>query len=194
MISSSGFDAEVACCLFGQSVTSRENTRPLFNPGGIEAVARLKVSVRDDVVDTKNGNAGLGELGIGLALLQRGVDQGLWSLSPPADDELVAGAIEALASWDGASARPIFFARSAAMVIALDKNGAFANDNAIVIHADAAWHEMQEANVIESPRTICRSPGRNGTIGTQHVSLARMIACEATTGALSSRFVREVSL
>lgn len=138
--------------------------------------------------------AGLGELGIGLALLQRGVDQGLWSLLPPADGGLVAGALGALASWEGASERPIFFARSAAMVIALDKNGAFANDNAIVIHADAAWHEMQEANVVVSPRTISRSPGRTGTIGTQHVSLARMIAGEATAEALSARFVREVSL
>ena len=77
---------------------------------------------------------------------------------------------------------------------AADIREAFANDNAIVIHADEAWHEMQEANIIDSPRTISRSPGRNGMIGTQHVSMARMIAGEATAEALSARFVREVSL
>lgn len=138
--------------------------------------------------------AGLGELGIGLALLQRGVDDGLWTLGPPENHHIASGAICALASWDGATPRPIFFARSAQMVIALEKGGAFANDNAVVIHADDAWHEMQEANVVDSPRSISRSPGRTGMIGTQHVSLARVIAAEATADGLAGRFVGAASL
>lgn len=138
--------------------------------------------------------AGLGELGIGLALLQRGVDNALWTISPPRNDNMVAGAVSALANWHGASPRPIFFARSAQMVIALEKNGAFDNDNAIVIHADDAWHEMQDTNIVDSPRSISRSPGRTGTIGTQHVSLARMIAGEPTADGLAARFVREASI
>ncbi|QEH81576.1 hypothetical protein EIK56_27210 [Sphingomonas sp. C8-2] len=138
--------------------------------------------------------AGLGELGIGLSLLQRGVEEGLWTIKTAEDDAIVSGAVSALANWDGAAPRPIFFARSAQMVITLEKGGAFANDNAIVIHADDAWHEMQEANIVDSPRSISRSPGRTGTIGTQHVSLARLIAMEATADGLAARFVREASL
>jgi len=138
--------------------------------------------------------AGLGELGIGLSLLQRGVEDGLWTIKPAVDDAIVSGAVSALANWDGATPRPIFFARSAQMVITLEKGGAFANDNAIVIHADDAWHEMQETNIVDSPRSISRSPGRTGTIGTQHVSLARLITTEATADGLAARFVREASL
>jgi len=183
----------------GQAIVTWSRLLSLFRtgklpqgPGGYEVLTSGPVGGIGQ--DANARAAGLGELGISLALLQRGVDQGLWSISPPADDDLVTGALGALASWEGASTRPIFFARSAGMVIALDKSGAFANDNAIVIHADEAWHEMQEANIVESPRMISRSPGRNGTIGTLHVSMARMIAGEATAEALSARFVREVSL
>lgn len=138
--------------------------------------------------------AGLGELGIGLSLLRRGVDDELWTIAPPTDDTVGSGAISALANWDGAIPRPIFFARSAQVVIALEKAGAFANENAIVIHADDAWHEMQEANVVNSPRSMSRSPGRSNAIVTQHVSLARLMATEVTADGLAAHFVREASI
>jgi hypothetical protein len=136
----------------------------------------------------------LGELGIALSLLQQGVDQGRWTLAVPANDELASGAVAGIGTWEGADGRPIFFARSASVVIGLEKSGAFANDNAIVIHADEAWHEMQEAIVGESPRNVSRSPGRTGHIETRHVSLARMITNETTAADLAARFVQELSL
>ncbi|WP_188064361.1 SIR2 family protein [Sphingobium sp. KCTC 72723] len=136
----------------------------------------------------------LGELGVALALLQHGVDNGLWTLAPPLNDELVSGAIAGIASWEDADPRPLFFARSAGVAIALEKSGAFANDNAIVIHADEAWHVMQEAIVGDSPRNMSRSPGRTGRVGTQHVCLARMVSGETTAAGLAARFVQELSL
>ncbi len=136
----------------------------------------------------------LGELGVALALLQQGVDEDRWTLAPPVNDQLASGAVAGTGLWDGAPSRPIFFARSAGTAIELQKAGAFANDNSIVIHVDATWHELQEASVGESPRKVSRSPGRNGTIGTHHVSLARMLANETTAEGLSARFVSELAL
>lgn len=136
----------------------------------------------------------LGELGVALALLQQGVDEERWTLAPPVDDELASGALSGIGLWDNAPSRPIFFARSAGTAIELQKAGAFANDNAIVIHADAAWHELQETNVDASPRKVRRSPGRNGSIGTNHVNLARMLENETSVADLATRFVAELAL
>lgn len=183
----------------GSAITLWSRLLALFRTGklaqGPERYQVLTNGTVNNIAQDENARAaGLGELGIGLSLLQRGVDDGLWTIAPAKDDAIVSGAVSALASWEGAILRPIFFARSAQMVITLEKGGAFANDNAIVIHADDAWHEMREANVIDSPRSISRSPGRTGTIGTQHVSLARLIATEVTADGLAARFVREASL
>jgi hypothetical protein len=135
-----------------------------------------------------------GELGVALSLLQQGVEDSRWTLAPPIDDAVVSGAIIGTGCWDGAEPRPIFFARSAEVAIALQKSGAFANDNAIVIHADEAWHLMHEASAGDSPRRLRRPVGRTGVVGTHHVSLARMLENATTAAGLAERFISEVSL
>jgi SIR2-like domain len=135
-----------------------------------------------------------GELGVALSLLQQGVEDARWTLSLPVNDGPASGAMSGTGAWDGAVARPIFFARTAGVAIALQKSGAFANDNAIVIHADETWHLMQESSVGDSPRKVSRSPGRSGSMGTNHVSLARLLATETSAVGLAGRFVLDLSL
>jgi hypothetical protein len=137
--------------------------------------------------------AGFGELGVALALLEHGREGGLWTLSPPADTALTAGAMGSLGSWPGAAPRPIFLARSASVALDLEKRGAFANDNAIVIHADDVWNRMRSAGT-DSARTRSRAPGRTGRVGTRHVSIAAMLGAEANIVGLRTRFISEVTL
>lgn len=87
--------------------------------------------------------ASFGELGVALALLSHGQSDGLWRLTEPASADLAAGALTSTPTWDGAQPRTVFFVRSAAVALDLEKGGAFANDNTIVIHADNAWHQLQ---------------------------------------------------
>ena len=137
--------------------------------------------------------AGFGELGIALALLEHGQDTSLWSLGLPAGEALTAGAILSVASWPGAAPRAIFLARSAAIALDLEKRGAFANDNTIVIHADDVLHRMRSAGTI-SARTRRRAPGRTGKVSTRHVSIAYMLDAEADVAGLRTRFISEVML
>lgn len=137
--------------------------------------------------------AGFGELGIALALLEHGRNGGLWGLSQPSSATLTEGAIASIASWPGATPRSIFLARSASIVLDLEKRGAFANDNTIVIHADDVWHRMRSSG-IDSARTRSRAPGRTGKVVTRHVSIAHMLNTETDVAGLRTRFISEVTL
>jgi hypothetical protein len=106
--------------------------------------------------------AGFGEFGIALALLEHGQNTSLWSLGPPAGEALTAGAIVSVASWPGAAPRAIFLARSAAIALDLEKRGAFANDNTIVIHADDVWHQMRSGGPSARGRAGERQDGPEG--------------------------------
>lgn len=174
-------------------------TISLFRTGALPARAEgyeiLTSGPVDGIAQDQNARiACFGELGLALSLLQQGIEDERWTLAPPNDDELASGAISGTGTWDGAQPRPIFFARTAGVAIALQKSGAFANDNAIVIHADETWHLMQEASVGDSPRKVSRSPGRTGTIGTHHVSLARLLETETSAAGLVGSFVSDLSL
>jgi hypothetical protein len=183
----------------GRAISIWSRMLSLFRTGNLPTTAETYEVLTGGPVGSigqdQNARAAcLGELGVALSRFQQGVEGGHWTFAPPVNDDLQSGAVAGIATWDGASPRPIFFARSAGVAIALEKGGAFANDNAIVIHADEAWHAMQEANVGGSPRNVSRSPGRNGNIGTHHVSLARMITSETTAADVTTRFVQELSL
>jgi hypothetical protein len=141
--------------------------------------------------DTNVRAAGFGELGIALALLEHGRYWGLWALGRPVGLALTEGAIASVASWPGAVPRAIFLARSAAIALDLEKRGAFANDNAIVIHADDVWNQI---GLTSSARTRSRAPGRTGRVGTRHVSVAHMLNTEADVARLRTRFISEVTL
>lgn len=136
--------------------------------------------------------AGFGELGIALALLQHGEANGLWRLTGPSDGELVSGALTSTATWDGAQPRIVFFVRSAGVALDLKKQGAFSNDNAIVIHADDAWHQLQAGAM--TARRPKRAPGRTGSTGTLHVSVTQLLESEADVAGLRKRFISEVTL
>ncbi|RWI36073.1 SIR2 family protein [Mesorhizobium sp.] len=137
--------------------------------------------------------AGFGEMAIALSLLEHGQNAKLWELRPPVETALGAGAIVSTGSWPGAPSRAIFLARSAGVALDLQKHGAFANENTVVIHADNVWQQMFPNNV-DSARVRSRPPGRTGKVGTRHVSIAQMLDTEADFTSLKTRFVNEVTL
>lgn len=163
-------------------------------PTDAAAYEILSASPLDQLAADQNAvAAGLGSMGIALGLLQHGRTSGLWDLEPPADADLSSGALTAVAGWAGAGRRPVFLVRGAAEAIALEQNGAFANDNAIVIHADATWHQMRggSAGGARRPRG---APGRTGRVETHHVSVAHLLSTSSDFGELGASFIAEVTL
>ena len=184
--------AEQAISLWSRIVSLFRTGRP---PACVESYEVLSSGPIGSIVQDHNARiACFGELGIALSLLQQGQEEGRWTLSPPGDAKLTSGAISAKGTWDGAVTRAVFFVRTAGVAITLQKSGAFANDNTIVIHADNAWHEMQDASAGESPRKLSRAPGRTGSVATHHVSLALLLETETTPDGLSKRFVSDIAL
>jgi hypothetical protein len=147
-------------------------------------------SVRQLANDPNVQAAGFGEFGVALALLEHGRNANLWALAPPAGASLAAGSISTIATWPGAVSRPIFLVRSAAVALDLEKRGAFANDNAIVIHGDNVWQQMRSSGKA-SVRKSRRAPGRTGKIRTRHVSITHILQTEANATALRQRFIAE---
>ena len=135
---------------------------------------------------------GLGRLGIALALLQGGRAAGLWELDQPVSKDLVAGALTARAIRPGALDRPLFIVKSATEAITLKGQGAFVNDNAIIVHADDAWHQMAGAGA--SARRVRAAPGRTGRVGETHVSLGDLLRRCGDAVSLQQAFVAEVML
>lgn len=136
--------------------------------------------------------SGLGRLAIGLALLQHGRAAGLWFLGAPTVANASAGALSAAGARPGADQRPVFLVRSATEAIALEGVGAFANDNAVVIHADDVWERMVSAG--SGARHVRSAPGRTGRVGTLHVSLGAMLAHCASAADLRNEFTSVVIL
>lgn len=135
---------------------------------------------------------GLGTLGVILSLLQLGRADGHWELTPPSDGALAAGALTARPNRPGATGRPVFLVKSAADAIALQSDGAFANDNAIVVHADDTWRRMVGSGA--SARRVRSAPGRTGRVGNTHVSVADLLAHSADAVGLQNAFVAEMML
>lgn len=120
--------------------------------------------------DPNSLSNGLGQLAIALALLQHGRVAGRWTIAEPATSDVAAGCATARGSRAGASARPLFIVKSAANAITLQERGAFANNNAVVIHADDAWLRMGG-----SARRVRGAPGRTGHVGPIHVSVSEIV-------------------
>lgn len=169
----------------------------LFRRGALpddkDAYEALSTSTPNLLAADQNAVAmGLGSLGVMLALLQIGRADGSWTLTPASDDTVIAGAFTAQATRAGAAARPLFLVKSAADAIALQSKGAFANDNAIVVHADDAWHRMVGSGV--SARRVRTAPGRTGRVGNTHVSIADLLSRSTDAAELQSAFVAEIML
>ncbi|MGA3952007.1 SIR2 family protein [Ralstonia nicotianae] len=160
------------------------------NPDAYEALSNSTLNL---IAADQNALAmGLGRLGIALSLLQHGRTSGLWELRQPASNGLTSGVLTARASRPDGVDRPLFLVKSATEAIALKSNGAFANDNAIVVHADDAWHQMLRGGV--SARRVRAAPGRTGRVGETHVSLGELLARCGDAATLQQEFVTEMML
>ena len=135
---------------------------------------------------------GLGRLGFAIAMLQHGRAHGDWELSLPDNAELASGALKARAPRPSAIDRPIFLVKSATEAVLLHKNGAFANDNAIVVHGDDTWQQMVGNQA--SARQPRAAPGRTGRRGTTHVSIEELLRRSDTSAALQQAFVAEMMI
>ena len=164
-------------------------------PANAEAYEIVSSSVPDNLETDQNARSnGLGRLGVALCLLQHGRTAGLWELAAAAAPEATAGALTARGNWQGAPGRPLFLVKSATEAIALESNGAFANDEAIVVHADDAWHRIPSGSKGIGVRRPRGAPGRTGRVQTTHVSLGRLIDACDNADALKDRFVAKTTL
>lgn len=162
------------------------------DPNAYEVVSS---SVPDNLAADPNAQAnGLGRLGVALSLLQHGRAAGLWNLAPATTLDATAGALTARGSWPGASERPLFLVNSASQAIRLERNGAFANDNAIVVHADDTWRRMTGGSAGTGSRRPSSPPGRTGQVRTTHVSLGSLIETCEDADAVKVRFVAAMAL
>ncbi len=142
------------------------------NPDAYETLSSFTPNL---IAADQNAQAmGLGRLAVALSLLQHGREAGLWELCPPMSNDLVSGAMTARPSRAGGTDRPLFLVKSATEAISLKSQGAFANDNAIIVHADDAWHQMVGGGA--TSRRVRGAPGRTGRIQDTHVSLGNLLA------------------
>lgn len=162
-------------------------------PANPDAYETLSHTTPNLIAADQNAQAmGLGRLGVTLSLLQYGRSTGLWELRHPASNDLTSGAMTARASRPDGVDRPVFIVKSATEAIALKSNGAFAYDNAIVLHGDDTWHRMVGGGT--SPRRVRAAPGRTGRVGDTHVSLGNLLARCDDAPALQQEFVAEMML
>jgi hypothetical protein len=162
-------------------------------PSNPEAYETLCSSTPNLIAADQNAqNMGLGRLAVALSLLQNGRQTGLWELRQPVSSDLTSGAITARALRPDGVDRPLFLVKSATEAIALKSDGAFANNNAIIVHADNAWRQMAGGAV--SARRVRAAPGRTGHIGETHVSLGDLLARCDDAATLQREFVAEVML
>lgn len=169
----------------------------LFRSGALptneEAYEALSQSTPNLIAADQNAQAmGLGRLGVALSLLQHGRATGLWELRQPVSNDLTSGAITARASRPDGIDRPVFVVKSATDAIALKSQGAFAHDNAIVVHADDTWHQMVRGRA--SSRRVRAAPGRTGHVGETHISLGDLLRRCDDAMALQREFVLEMML
>jgi hypothetical protein len=136
--------------------------------------------------------SGLAKLGVAVALLQNGRTAGQWELRAPLTDDLNAGAMTARALRADGVDRPVFLVKSATEAIALKAQGAFANDNPIIVHGDDAWHQLGGGGA--SARRVRGAPGRTGHIGETHVSLGALLNRCADEVELQHAFATEMML
>jgi hypothetical protein len=162
-------------------------------PANPDAYETLSTSTLNLIAADQNAHAmGLGRLGVALSLLQHGREVGHWELRQPASNEVTSGAMTARASRPDGVDRPLFIVKSATDAIALKSDGAFANDNAIVVHADDTWHRMVGGRA--SGRRIRSAPGRTGYVGETHVSLGDLLARCDDAATLKQEFISEMML
>jgi hypothetical protein len=162
-------------------------------PTNSDTYETLSSSTPKLIAADQNAQAvGLGRLGVALSLLQHGRAAGFWELRAPVSSELTSGAMTARASRPDGKERPLFVVKSATDAIALKSRGAFANDDAVVIHADDTWRQTIDG--VASARRVRAAPGRTGYVGETHVSLGDLLTRCADAVTLQQQFVSEMML
>jgi hypothetical protein len=162
-------------------------------PSSPEAYETLCNSTPNLIANDQNAQSmGLGRLAVALSLLQNGRQIGLWELRQPVSNSLASGAMTARALRPGGVDRPLFLVKSATEAIALKSDGAFANDNVIVVHADDTWRQI--AGGVVSARRMRAAPGRTGHVGETHISLGDLLARCNDPATLQQEFVAEMML
>lgn len=160
------------------------------NPDAYETLSSFTPNL---IAADQNAQAmGFGRLGVALSLLQHGREIGLWELRRPVSGVLASGAMTARASRLGGTDRPLFLVKSATEAISLKNQGAFANDNAIIVHADDTWHQMISGGA--SARRVRGAPGRTGRIADTHVSVGDLLARCADAPTLQQEFIAGMML
>lgn len=180
-----------------QAITLWSRMLSLFRSGALPANAdayeTLSTSTLNLIAADQNAHAmGLGRLGVALSLLQHGREVGHWELRQPASDDVTSGAMTARASRPDGADRPLFLVKSATDAISLKNDGAFANNNVIVVHADDTWHRMVGGRA--SARRVRLAPGRTGYVGETHVSLGLLLARCHDAATLQQEFIAEMML
>ncbi|MDA7087252.1 SIR2 family protein [Pseudomonas sp. SA3-5] len=183
--------------IVNQAITLWSRMLSLFRSGRLpisaDAYETLSNSTLNLIATDQNAQAaGLGRLGVALSLLQYGRTTGLWEIHKPVAEDLKSGAITACALRLDGTNRPIFVVKSATEAIALNMNGGFADGNAIILHADDAWHQMVGSGA--SARRVRSAPGRTGRVGETHVSLGNLLANCGDAATLQQEFVKEMML
>jgi hypothetical protein len=162
-------------------------------PTNKDAYEALSHSPLNLIAADQNAQAmGLGRFAVVLSLLQHGRATGLWELRQPISDDLTSGAMTARALRPDGADRPFFVVKSATDAIALQSQGAFAHNHAIVVHADDTWHQMVGSGA--SARRVRAAPGRTGHVGEVHVSLGDLLKRCDDAAALQQEFVLEMML
>ncbi|PZU06318.1 MAG: hypothetical protein DI605_19355 [Sphingomonas sp.] len=180
-----------------QAIALWSRTLSLFRsgvlPDNVEGYEALCSSTPQLMAADANAlGSGLAKLGVALALLQNGRVAGQWDLRPPLTGALTAGAMTARALRPDGVDRPLFLVKSATEAIALKAQGAFANDNAIIIHGDDVWHQLTGGG--SSARRVRAAPGRTGNVGETHVSLGTLLNKCADEADLQRTFMTEMML
>lgn len=162
-------------------------------PANSDAYETLSNLTPNLITTDPNAQAmGLGRLGVAVSLLQHGRAIGLWDIRKPVSEDLTSGAMAARASRPNGEDRPIFLVKSVAEMITLKRNGAFANNNAIIIHGDDTWHTTEGRS--SSARRRRKAPGRTGHIDEMHISLGNLLSRSTDAAALQTEFVFEMML
>jgi SIR2-like protein len=179
-----------AIALWSRILSLFRNGALPVNPDAYETLSGSPLNL---IAADQNARAmGLGRLGIALSLLQYGRASGHWDLRQPVSNDLTSGALTACTSRPEGVDRPLFVVKSATDAIALKSSGAFANDNAIVVHADDTWHRMVGGRA--TARRVRSAPGRIGHVGETHVSLGDLLARCGDAATLQQEFVAEMML
>ena len=81
--------------------------------------------------------------------------------------------------------------KSASEAIRLEADGAYVNDNALVIHSDDTWQRTVASRSSRSPSS---APGRTGSLAPSHVSVESLLQVSGDVDELRAFFAAEVLL